>query len=222
MSDSPRRHDAGLDDPRAPLDIRIDTPGREGLTGTAAADRYKPVQEPEQITIAPDWRPMEDQPAWRGDFPIDWPQDQYVERREFLKFMALTSLAFTVGQFWIAGQNWWRRRRGQPEMVRLASIADVPVGGVLTFAYPGPEDDCVLVRPQDGSFVAYSQKCTHLSCAVRPQVEQGLIQCPCHNGYFDLASGRPISGPPRRPLPLVRIEVRGSQVYATGIEERAV
>ena len=86
------------DDPRAPLDIRIDTPGREGLAGTTPANVYGPWRDAEQVTVAPDGRPMEQQPAWRTDFPIDWPQDHYVERRDFMKFMVLTSLAFTVGQ----------------------------------------------------------------------------------------------------------------------------
>jgi Rieske Fe-S protein len=156
------------------------------------------------------------------DFPIDWPQDHYVERREFMKFMVLTSLALTVGQFWIGVQNWWRRRRGVPEMRRIATLDQLPAGGVFTFAYPGPDDDCVLVRTRDDRLVAYSQKCTHLSCAVRPQVEQGIIHCPCHEGFFDLASGRPLAGPPRRPLDLVRLQVRGSDIYATGVEARTV
>ena len=66
---------------RTPIDARIDTPGREGLTGTAPASVYRPLRDPEQVTTAPDGRPMEGQPAWRTDFPIDWPQDAYVERR---------------------------------------------------------------------------------------------------------------------------------------------
>ena len=208
------------DDPRNPIDVRIDTPGREGLTGTAPANIYTSRREAEDITAAPDGSPMDAQPAWRTDFPIDWPQDQYVERRDFMKFMVLTSLAFAVGQFWIAGQNWWRRRRGQPEIVRVASLADLRAGTVVTFSYPGEHDDCVLVRTPGNGLVAYGQKCTHLSCAVRPRVDEGLIQCPCHEGYFDLASGRPVAGPPRRPLPRVRLEVRGDDVYATGVEER--
>jgi nitrite reductase/ring-hydroxylating ferredoxin subunit len=220
MSDEARRRDGGSDDPRGLLDIRIDTPGREGLTGTAPADVYKRVREPDQMTIAPDGRPMDEQPAWRTDFPIDWPQDHYVERRDFMKFFVLTSLAFTAGQFWIAAQNWWRRRRGQAPVMQVASMAELPPGGVLTFAYPGPHDDCVLVRSAGGALVAYGQKCTHLSCAVQPRVEEGVIHCPCHEGYFDLASGRPLAGPPRRPLPLVHLEVRGNQIYATGVEER--
>jgi Rieske Fe-S protein len=208
------------DDPRERIDARIDTPGREGLTGTAPANIYKSLRRAEDITTAPDGRPMDEQPAWRTDFPIDWPQDQYVERRDFMKFMVLTSLAFAVGQFWIAGQNWWRRRRGQPEIVRVASVSELNAAQVVIFTYPREHDDCVLVRMADKGIVAYGQKCTHLSCAVRPRVDQGLIHCPCHEGYFDLASGRPVAGPPRRPLPRVRIEVRGGDIYATGVEER--
>src|SRR5678816_1961756 len=205
-----------------PLDVRIDSPAREGLTGTTPASVYRPYEDSEQVTIAPDWRPAEAQPAWRNDFPIDWPQDHYVERREFTKFMVLTSLALTVGQFWIAGRNWWRRRLASAGIQRVASLTDVPVGGVLTFTYPDEHDDCVLVRTGERELLAYSQKCTHLSCAVRPLVERGVIHCPCHDGFFDLRSGRPIAGPPRRPLPIVRLELRGNEIYATGVDARTV
>lgn len=222
MPDNSRRQEDATPGPRAGIDARLDTPGREGLTGTATASLYKPLQEADQATIAPDWRPMDEQPAWRNDFPIDWPQDHYVERREFMKFMVLTSFALTVGQFWIAAQNWRRRRRGEPEIRRIAALADVPVGGVLTFTYPGELDDCILVRTSEDELLAYSQKCTHLACAVRPLVDEGVIHCPCHEGYFDLRSGRPIAGPPSRPLPVVRLQVRGGQIYAVGIEERTV
>src|SRR5262249_25143256 len=137
-----------------------------------------------------------------------------------MKFMVLTSLAFTVGQGWIAVQNWRRRRRGQPKIVRLASVNDMPVGTAQTFAYPTEHDPCMLVRSDERRFLAYSQKCTHLSCAVVPRVEEGVIRCPCHEGLFDLASGRPIAGPPRRPLSIVRLDIRGNEIFATGLEER--
>ena len=121
---------------RERLDARIDSAGREGLTGTAPANMYRPHHDAEQVTLAPDGRPMELQPAWRNDFPIDWPQDHYVERRDFMKFMVLTSLAFTVGQFWIAAKSWLRARANPPGGVHLASIGDVPIGSTQMFAYP--------------------------------------------------------------------------------------
>jgi Rieske Fe-S protein len=208
------------DDPAERIDVRIDGPAREGLTGTTPANVYRPVDDAEQVTIPPDWRPADVQPAWRTDFPIDWPQDNYVERRDFMKFMVLTSFAFTVGQFWIAGQNWIRRRRGRPAITRIAAVGDVPAASARTFVYPTEHDACVLVRTADGTLAAFGQKCTHLSCAVVPHVAKGVIRCPCHDGVFDLATGRPLAGPPRRPLVQVRLEVRGDEIYATGLEER--
>ena len=207
-------------DPRRPLDPAINTPGREGLTGTAPADRYSPVFDREQVTIAPDFAPLDAQPAWRQDFPIDWPQDLYVERRDFVKFMVLTSAAFTIGQFWIGIQNWYRRRSGQPPMQRIAAVDDIVVGAALGFTYPDEDESCLLVRLTSSEFVAFGQKCTHLSCAVVPRPEEGSFYCPCHEGRFDLRTGVPTAGPPRRPLTRVLLEMRGRDIYAVGIEER--
>ena len=200
------------------IDPEISDASREGLTGTAPASVYLPLRDREQYTQPPDGRPMDAQPAWRHDFPIDWPQDNYVERRDFMKFMVLTSFAFTVGQFWIAGQNWWRRRQGAPQITRIASLDDVPVGSVKLFTYPAEHDPCVLIRPAADVLLAYNQKCTHLSCAVIPKPDEGVIRCPCHDGVFDMASGRPIAGPPQRPLARILLEVHGGDIYATGVQ----
>ncbi len=204
------------------IDARIDTPSREGLTGTAPVDLYQRAGDPDEITRAPDGRPLDQQPKWRRDFPIDSPQDQYVARRDFMKFMVLTSLAFTVGQFWIVAQNWLRHRRGVPGLKKVAALGDIPVGSAITFVYPGEADRCILIRPEPDVLVAYSQQCTHLSCAVVPQPEQNRLYCPCHEGAFDLRSGRPIAGPPNRPLTRIVLDVRGTDIYASSVELRTV
>jgi len=139
-----------------------------------------------------------------------------------VKFLTLVSAAFTAGQFWIAGQNWLRRRTGAPEVRRIASLDDVAVGQAITFAYPSEQDPCVLVRTGDRALVAYSQKCTHLSCAVIPIPAENVIRCPCHEGLFDLPTGRPIAGPPSRPLPRIVLDIRGRDIFATGVETRTV
>jgi len=185
-----------------------------------AGSRYAQVADREQITIAPDYAPPESQPAWRQDFPIDWPQDIYVERRDFLKFMVLTSAAFTVGQIWIAAQNWYRHRAGRPPIRRIASISDLAVGRALGFSYPDEHEPCLLVRLSTTEFVAFGQKCTHLSCAVIPRPAESSFYCPCHEGRFDLRTGVPIAGPPRRPLTRVVLEMRGQDIYAVGVEVR--
>jgi Rieske Fe-S protein len=169
---------------------------------------------------SPDVRPSDPPPAWREDFPIDWPQDQHVERRDFVKFLVLTSFAMTIGQVWIAAQDWLRRRSGPPPGKAVGSLDQIAVGSTIVFNYPGDHDPCVLVRLGDRELVAYSQKCTHLSCAVIPRPDRGDILCPCHHGYFDLRTGDVIAGPPPRPLPRIRLEVRGNAIYATGIDLR--
>src|SRR5690606_33683362 len=198
------------------------SPGREGLAGTTPASIYKPLPDADTISLPPDGRPLEEQPQWRKDFPIDWPQDHYVARRDFMKFMVLTSLAMFVGQVWIGVQNWLRRRAGKPQIVKIASLSALPVGQTLVFSYPGPHDKCVLIHVEEGLLLAYSQKCTHLQCAVIPRPDKGDIHCPCHEGYFDLRSGAVLAGPPPRPLPKILLEVRGDDVYATGVEYRTV
>lgn len=216
MADDPQRRFEEHVDPR------IDSPAREGLTGTARGDVYEPAIDPEDVTRAPDERPMHEQPQWRRDFAIDWPEDQFVARRDFAKFLVLTSGAFVVGQAWIAAQSLVRKRGAPPGRVKIGTLSALPPGSVAMFAYPAPHDACLLIRTQDNRLLAYSQKCTHLSCAVVPKLDEGILHCPCHEGIFDLATGRNIAGPPPRPLPVITLAVDGDDIYATGVEERTV
>lgn len=179
-------------------------------------------REREEVTIPPDGTSLDEQPKWRQDFPIDWPQDHYLSRRDFTKFMVLISLAFTAGQFWIIGRKFLRKRRGEAPIQRIATIDQVPIGGSVAFIYPAAHDTCLLVRTGEKTFVAYSQKCTHLSCAVVPQPDKNRFYCPCHEGSFDLATGAPIAGPPQRPLPRINLEVRSGVVYATSVEVKTI
>jgi Rieske Fe-S protein len=171
-------------------------------------------------TTPPDGRPPGEQPRWRRDFPVDWSEDEYVGRRELVKFLVLTSGAFAVGQLWIVAKSLFGRRRAatHPPPLAIARIDELPVGGAKTFHYPAGSTPRLLVRTAERGFVAYDQQCTHLLCPVVPAVESGRLHCPCHNGWFDLATGRPLAGPPRRPLPRVTLELRDGTVFATGVE----
>jgi nitrite reductase/ring-hydroxylating ferredoxin subunit len=178
-------------------------------------------QDPESLTLAPDGRPADDQPRWRKDFPIDWPQDEYVSRRDLVKFIVLTSLAFVSGQLWLVLRSFTRKQDAAFPALAVAGIDELPVGGSKAFAYPEGGPSRLLIRTAERSFVAYDQQCTHLQCPVIPKLERGELHCPCHNGWFDLSTGLPVAGLPRGPLARVRLEIRGAQVYATGIEEGA-
>ncbi|MCB9592891.1 MAG: Rieske 2Fe-2S domain-containing protein [Sandaracinaceae bacterium] len=170
-------------------------------------------------TVAPDGRPAAEQPKWRRDFPVDWGEDDYVSRRDLVKFIVLTSGAFTIGQAWLAVKSLMGSPTPAAQSVAIAGTEELAVGGAMTFEYPEGSTPRLLVRTGSDAFVAYDQQCTHLQCPVVPAVADGKLHCPCHNGWFDLETGRPLAGPPRRRLPRVLLEVRDGTVYATGVED---
>lgn len=177
----------------------------------------------EENTIAPDGRPMDEQPQWRKDFPVDRSQDEYVARRDFTKFLVLTSAAFAVGQSWIVARDLAGREGERAVEARpVAGVTEIEVGRSKVFHFPTAADPCVLVRTGENEFVAYSQLCTHLSCPIMPDPRDGQLHCPCHNGFFDVATGRAVAGPPKRPLPKINLEIRNGLVFATGVELRTV
>jgi nitrite reductase/ring-hydroxylating ferredoxin subunit len=156
-------------------------------------------------------------PRWREDFPIGWERDHYVTRRELAKFLTLGSalLAGASALLAVVGGLWKPEKRRR---LRIASVSAVPPGGSMLFRFPTDEDPCILVRAPDGRFEAYSQVCTHLSCAVVYRPEDRTLACPCHRGVFTCTEGRPIAGPPTRRLPRILLETRGDDLFATGVE----
>ena len=42
--------------------------------------------------------------------------------------------------------------------------------------------------------------------------------CPCHHGKFNVETGAPIAGPPRRPLPEIVVKVENGAVYAVRVK----
>jgi len=161
---------------------------------------------------------MSDAPRWRQDFPILWDEDHYVTRRELAKFLTLgsgTIVAATVGVAVVGDKL---RPRGAGPRVRIEGAETLARGSSLLFRYPSDEDPCILVRLADGRLAAYSQVCTHLSCAVVHKEGSRELDCPCHEGHFDCSDGRPTAGPPTRGLPRVLLEQTTEGVFALAVE----
>lgn len=152
---------------------------------------------------------------WRSEFPYHWDADELVGRRELLRLAVLASGALFAGTAVLAVLGRVKdRRRGGPRAV--ARVDEVPEGGVLYFNYPGTDDQAMLLHLPGGQFVAYSQKCTHLSCAVYYQPERERLFCPCHEGVFDPQTGEPTAGPPQRPLPRIALRREEDMLVAVG------
>jgi len=128
---------------------------------------------------------------------FDTERAEKVSRRGFNKFLMLGSLAAAAGAVGVLSNGC---SKTYPAIV-IAHAGDISVGGSKIFSYPAGTNPCLLLRPAENTYVAYSRICTHTSCPVFYQPEQHRIICPCHGGVFSVADGSVLAGPPPRPLP---------------------
>jgi Rieske Fe-S protein len=113
-----------------------------------------------------------------------------------------------VDSLWNVIRAWFRRRRP------LARADEIPVGGFKLFTHPSAREPGILIRTAPDSYVAYSRTCTHRACALTYSRENHRLECPCHRGAFDAATGAVVQGPPPRPLPRIVLERRGGSLFA--------
>lgn len=187
--------------------------GNAPVLDTSGAD-VDAASDAEVARRAREVRGTRHEPIWRRDFPYTSAGEDSVTRREFGQYLVLASGAFAVGTLGIA--VWAQNRAPIPdfEAAPIIAAADVALGTSFLFRYPTQEDPAILVALQDG-FVAYSQKCTHLGCVVYPEGDE--LECPCHEGFFDIRTGDVLRGPPERPLQRIEVQVRDDgMVWALG------
>ncbi|MFN6962930.1 MAG: Rieske (2Fe-2S) protein [Pyrinomonadaceae bacterium] len=152
----------------------------------------------------------------QAEFPYERDGEAQVTRREFCNFLFLTSTALAVSTAGVAGKAAYdRASKATYAPLKIEGAETLTPGSSLNFFYPGENDTAILVRAHDGQYYAYGQKCTHLTCPVYYSKTENRLECPCHEGGFDVHTGSVVYGPPPRPLDKVVIEVRaGGEVWA--------
>jgi Rieske Fe-S protein len=88
----------------------------------------------------------------------------------------------------------------------LGAASEVPVGGGVVFA----DQKVVVTQASRDNFQGFSAVCTHQGCTVA-EVVDGTINCPCHGSKFNL-DGTVANGPATKPLPPMKIEVKGGSI----------
>jgi len=152
------------------------------------------------------------------DFPYERAEEAQVTRREFSNFLALTSTALFVSAAGLAAKAALDARSAMSYPPKKIEGAESLAPGLsLNFRYPTEDETAILVRSADGEYYAYGQKCTHLTCPVYFEQKHQRLECPCHEGGFDLRTGNVLYGPPPRPLDRIVLEVRErGEVWAIG------
>lgn len=153
----------------------------------------------------------------QAEFPYDRDAEAQVTRREFCNFLVLTSSALLASSAGFAAKSVYDRNNMIAYApARIDGAMSLQPGNALNFFYPAENDSAILIRTADGEYHAYDQKCTHLTCPVYFAKERGRLECPCHEGGFDAATGNVLYGPPPRPLERIELEVRDGEVWAIG------
>ncbi|HYL46677.1 MAG TPA: Rieske (2Fe-2S) protein [Candidatus Limnocylindrales bacterium] len=149
-----------------------------------------------------------------GGCAIENQEQPKPSRRAFNQLLAMTGAAVAAIGAWIL----LRGRFGSNYPARVvAQAGEIPVGGFKIFTYPTDVEPCILLRPAENTYVAFSRTCTHASCPVHYQPGDNRLFCPCHQGFFSAADGSVLSGPPPRPLPRILLDRRGADILATGV-----
>ena len=55
---------------------------------------------------------------WREEFSVHAAEERYITRRQFGKFLVLTSLGMLAGNVWILVRSLWRRPQAGPLRAR--------------------------------------------------------------------------------------------------------
>ena len=132
---------------------------------------------------------------------------------------ALPALGFAIGPIFKQPPHSWQNIGSTEDFVDnnylpvvITLTEGIGEAGKST-AYVRKYNPAVDTDPYDRNtpYIAISTRCAHLGCPVRWVDAAERFICPCHGGVYDLL-GRPVSGPPVRPLDRFPTRVTGNQV----------
>ena len=106
-----------------------------------------------------------------------------VPRRDFLGLTWRVVAALAAGEGAYMGLRFLASRKAEGsfgQVVTVGVASDFPPGTISPFDM----DRFLLIRFEDGGFLALSTRCTHLSCTVTWNEARQRFICPCHGSEF--------------------------------------
>ncbi|WP_174731548.1 Rieske (2Fe-2S) protein [Mesobacillus harenae] len=152
---------------------------------------------------------------------IDRNNERKLDRRGFMKTLVGAAGVFAVSSLpWgaVAAKELMGLGEKEYPNKKITDVSKIAIGDSVDFKFPGDHDDAILIRLSESKYVAYQNACTHLRCPVFWEKEDGEMICPCHHGKFDVNTGVPTAGPPRRPLPEIQVKVENGTVFAVKVK----
>ncbi len=108
------------------------------------------------------------------------------------------------------------KKKGK-KAAKLVKASDTPLATTDTIpvnsGYLLEADEYIVTQPKAGKFVGFDSLCTHEGCPVDVFDRPGIMACSCHSTDFDIATGKVLSGPAKKPMPKKPIIVEGNNIY---------
>jgi len=126
--------------------------------------------------------------------------------RGFLSLWGL-GFAWVIGAFVGAPRS---PRTLTETVLKAGPLESLPVGQAM-LVHRG-RTPIWVIRTAEDTLIGLSAVCTHLHCILTWDGDQQRLNCPCHDGAFDL-NGNVLAGPPPQPLKRYEVESQLGQIY---------
>ena len=94
--------------------------------------------------------------------------------------------------------------------IKVASVGDIQDGDMISAEI---EDSKVIIAHLEGAFYAFDEECTHAGCGLSDgDLDENIIQCPCHGAEFDIRTGEVVSPPAVEPLQIYQVRIEGDDI----------
>lgn len=97
----------------------------------------------------------------------------------------------------------------------VAKAEDIPEQGTLPVTFAG---EPVCLYNVNGQIYATHDICTHGHASLSEGfiIEDGLIECPLHQGSFDIRTGQAVGVPCKEAIRVYPVKVEGGAVFLKG------
>jgi 3-phenylpropionate/trans-cinnamate dioxygenase ferredoxin component len=98
-----------------------------------------------------------------------------------------------------------------PEWVSVPKGRDMSEGTMISVSAPGKH---LIVYKTARGYFATDRRCTHQAAdLMRGYLDDGIIECPVHQGRFNVCSGAALSAPASTPLQTYPVKIVDGQVF---------
>ncbi|MGO3889944.1 MAG: non-heme iron oxygenase ferredoxin subunit [Paenalcaligenes sp.] len=104
------------------------------------------------------------------------------------------------------------------QWLEVATTADIAATYTNTLRVEYEGAAVCLYLLEDGSVHASQDLCTHGNASLSEgYIENGAIECPLHQGTFDILTGEALTAPCKLPLRVYHVKVEEDRIYLGGV-----